>query len=160
MRHLGLLLYLLLTLLLSGCAPKEVNLATINPILMPVPEQKVAVYDAERDLILFYEFSLKNSVLVEQTWGKVLPFRVEVMDLWVTGLGHDLRRISGGHAEEIKPTLLYFAAQKGMQPLHVNQKDYMIDYEVARDIVRAIDHYEEKIRRYERDREFPFLLRR
>lgn len=145
---------------LSGCAPKEVNVATLNPVLNPMPNQTIAIYDPDQDLILFHEFSLKNGVLVEQTWGKVLPFRVEFMDLWVTGLGHDIRRLTDGNAEEIKDALMYNASLQGMQTLHVNQKDYIIDYTFAREMVTAIDHYEERIKRYQRDRDFPFLLRR
>ena len=160
MRTLLTTILLFATFLLSGCAPKEVNLATINPILKPMPDQIIAVYNTDQDTIIFHEFSLKNAILVEQTWGKVLPFRVEFMDLWVTGLGHDIRRLTNGNAENIKEALMYNASLQGMQTLHVNQKDYIIDYEFARDMVTAIDHYEEKIKRYERDREFPFLLRR
>ncbi|KFL35029.1 MULTISPECIES: hypothetical protein [unclassified Sulfurospirillum] len=159
MRTLITTLLLFATVMFSGCAPKEVNLATMNPALQPVPEQIVAVYDTDRDAILFYEFSLKNAVLVERTWGKVLPFRVEFMDLWVTGLGHDIRRLTNGNAETIKEALLYDAALQGMQTLHVNQKDYIIDYEFARDMQSAIDRYEEKMKRYERDREFPRILK-
>jgi hypothetical protein len=160
MRTLMMTLLLFATFMLSGCAPKEVNLATINPVFSPAPNQIIAVYEPDRDTIMFHEFSLKNSVLVEQTWGKVLPFRVEFMDLWVTGLGHDIRRLTNGNAEEIKNALMYNASLQGMQTLHVNQKDYIIDYEFARDMVTAINRYEEKIKRYERDREFPYLLRR
>lgn len=160
MRTLFSLLLIFLALMLSGCAPKEVNLATINPVFKPIPNQIIAVYNPDQDTIMFHEFSLKNAILVEQTWGKVLPFRVEFMDLWVTGLGHDLRRLTNGHAESINDALMYSATIEGMQTLHINQKDYIINYEFARDMVSAIDQYEEKIKRYERDREFPFLLRR
>ncbi len=160
MRTLMTTLLLLATFLLSGCAPKEVNLASINPILQPKPDQIIAVYNPDQDTIIFREFSLKDAVLVERTWGKVLPFRVEFMDLWVTGLGHDLRRLTNGNAETIKDALMYNAGLQGMQTLHVNQRDYIIDYEFARDMVTAIDRYDEKVKRYERDREFPFLLRR
>lgn len=160
MRTLITTLLLLVLFTLSGCAPKEVNLATINPVLQPMPNQTIAIYNPDQDTIMFHEFSLKNAVLVEQTWGKVLPFRVEFMDLWVTGLGHDLRRLTNGHAETIKDALMYDASLQGMQTLHINQRDYIIHYEFARDMVTAIDHYEEKIKRYQRDREFPYLLRR
>lgn len=160
MRHIFTLLLLSLTFILSGCAPKEVNLASLNPTLKPMPNQIVAVYNPDQDTIMFHEFSLKNAVLVEQTWGKVLPFRVEFMDLWITGLGHDLRRLTNGHAETIKEALMYDASLQGMQTLHVNQKDYIINYEFARDMVTAIERYEEKMKRYERNREFPYLLRR
>ena len=160
MRTLFTTLLLFLAVILSGCAPKEVNLATINPVFKPMPNQIIAVYNQDQDTIMFHEFSLKNAVLVERTWGKVLPFRVEFMDLWVTGLGHDIRRLTNGHAETIKEALMYDATLQGMQTLHVNQKDYIIGYEFARDMVTAIDRYDEKMKRYERDREFPFLLRR
>lgn len=158
MRTLMMTILLFATFMFSGCAPKVVDLATINPVLSPMPNQIIAVYDPDRDTIMFHEFSLKNSVLVEQTWGKVLPFRVEFMDLWVTGLGHDIRRLTNGNAETIKEALLYDAALQGMQTLHVNQKDYIIDYEFARDMQSAIDRYEEKMKRYERDREFPRIF--
>lgn len=160
MRTLIMTILLFATFMFSGCAPKVVDLATINPVLSPTPNQIIAVYNPDRDTIMFHEFSLKNAVLVEQTWGKVLPFRVEFMDMWVTGLGHDLRRLSNGNAETIKDALMYDAGLQGMKTLHVNQKDYIINYEFARDMVTAINRYEEKIKRYERDREFPYLLRR
>jgi len=160
MRTLMTIILLFTTFILSGCAPKEVNLATINPVFKPMPNQIIAVYNPDKDAIMFHEFSLKNAVLVEQTWGKVLPFRVEFMDIWVTGLGHDLRRLTNGNAETIKDALMYDAGLQGMQTLHVNQRDYIINYEFARDMVTAIDRYDEKIKRYERDREFPYMLRR
>jgi len=160
MRTLITALLLFATFMLSGCAPKEVNLATLNPTLKPMPNQTIAVYNPDQDTIMFHEFSLKNAVLVEQTWGKVLPFRVEFMDLWMTGLGHDLRRLTNGNAENIKDALMYNAGVQGMQTLHVNQRDYIIDYEFARDMVTSINNYEEKIKRYERNRDFPYLLRR
>jgi len=160
MRTLITTILLFATFILSGCAPKEVNLASLNPVFKPTPNQTIAVYDPDLDTIMFHQFSLKDAVLVEQTWGKVLPFRVEFMDLWVTGLGHDLRRLTNGNAENIRDALMYNASLQGMQTLHVNQKDYIIDYEFARDMVSAIEHYEEKVKRYERDREFPYLLRR
>ena len=160
MRQTMSIFLLFLILILSGCAPKEVNLATINPVFKPTPNQIIAVYNPDQDTIMFHEFSLKNAVLVERTWGKVLPFRVEFMDIWVTGLGHDLRRLTNGHAETIKDALMYNAGLQGMKTLHINQKDFIIDYEFARDMVTAIDHYEEKMKRYERDREFPLILRR
>ena len=156
----ALFLGLTVLFLFLGCAPKAVDMASLNPALHPSSEQIIAVYNQEQDTILFYEFTFKNNVLVERTWGKVIPFRVEFMDLWVTGLGHDIRRLTNLHAEEIRPALMYAAEQNGMQTLHVNQKDYIIDNEFARSLITAIDRYEEKIKRYERDRDFPFLLRR
>jgi len=47
---------------------------------------------------------------------------------------------------------------KTRKTLHVNQKDYIIDYEFARDMQSAIDRYEEKMKHYERDREFPRIF--
>ena len=150
--------FLLLTLFMFlGCAPKEVNLMTINPLIKPLPHQTIATYEPERDLILFYEFSLENTVLVERTWGKMLPFRVEFMDLWITGLGHDIKRITNNHAETINAALMYAAQKEGMRSLHVSQNDYIIDRDFAEKMVSAIDAYEEKMRRYEKDRRFPLL---
>ena len=150
--------FLLLTLFMFlGCAPKEVNLMTINPLIKPLPHQTIATYEPERDLILFYEFSLENTILVERTWGKMLPFRVEFMDLWVTGLGHDIKRITNNHAETIKDALMYAAQKEGMRSLHVSQNDYVIDKAFAHEMVDAIEAYEEKMRRYEKDKRFPLL---
>jgi len=152
------ILFVLLGLLfLTGCAPKEVNLMTINPLIKPLPHQTIATYEPERDLILFYEFSLENSVLVERTWGKMLPFRVEFMDLWVTGLGHDIKRLTNNHAETIKDALMWAAHKEGMNALHVSQKDYIIDRQFAHDMVDAIEAYEEKMKRYDKDRRFPLM---
>ena len=95
---------------------------------------------------------------MQQTWGKILPFRVEFMDLWVTGLGHDIKRLTANHAEEIRPALMYNAKIQGLKTLHVNQKDYLIETDFAEQMVDVIEQYEEKMKRYERDRKFPFLL--
>ena len=158
MRTLIMTILLFATFMFSGCAPKVVDLATINPVLSPTPNQIIAVYNPDRDTIMFHEFSLKNAVLVEQTWGKVLPFRVEFMDMWVTGLGHDLRRLSNGNAETIKDALMYDAGLQGMKTLHVNQKDYIIHEAFAKEMVDVIKAYEEKMERYNKDRVFPFPL--
>jgi hypothetical protein len=151
-------LMLLSFIFLTGCAPKAVELATLNPSLSPFAGKTIAVYDETMDAILFYEFSLKNKVLMERSWGKVLPFRVEFLDLWVTGLGHDIKRLTDGNAEEIRPALLSNAKKQGLKTLHVNQKDYLIEKVFAEEMVDAIERYEEKMKRYERDRKFPFLL--
>ncbi|NCD10979.1 MAG: hypothetical protein EOL93_00375 [Epsilonproteobacteria bacterium] len=152
------ILILLNLLFLMGCAPKIVNVATINPSITPLPHQTIAVYDESMDAILFYEFSQKDGLLMQQTWGKILPFRVEFMDLWVTGLGHDIQRLTHGNAEEIRPALMYNAKKQGLKTLHVNQKDYLLNQSFAEEMVDAIEEYEEKMKRYERDRRFPFLL--
>lgn len=141
-----------------GCAPKIVDMATINPSIKPLPNQTLAVYDESMDAILFYEFSQKDGLLMQQTWGKILPFRVEFMDLWVTGLGHDIKRLTSNHAEEIRPALMYNAKKRGLESLHVNQKDYLIETDFAKQMVDVIEQYEEKMKRYERDKKFPFLL--
>jgi len=151
---------ILLTFIFSGCAPKEVNLATINPVLNVLQQETISVYDSDRDMIIVYSFFLKDARLVESDWGKVLPFRVEFMDLWVTGLGHDLRRLTHNHAETIKDALMYAAADRGMIPLHVNQRDYIIDNKFATDMIDIINSYEEKMKRYERDRMYPLILLR
>ena len=145
--------------LFSGCAPKAVDITTINPLLKPSPKQTIAVYEPDNDLILFHEFALENNQLVERITGKVLPFRVEFMDLWVTGLGHDIRHLTKGHAESIPDALMYAAKEKGMITLHTTKKDYIIEESFARDLITAINQYEEKMRRYERNRDFPILMR-
>lgn len=152
--------FLIVLLFLTGCAPKKVDLATLNPTFLPNQEQRIAVYDVGQDSILFYEFSFENGILVERTWGKMLPFRVEPMDLWITGLGHDLRRLTNGHAETIKDALMYHAKLQGMQTLHVNQKDYIIDDAFAHEMRDIINAYEERMKRYDKEREFPFLLKK
>ncbi len=152
------ILMLLSLLFFMGCAPKIVDIATINPAIKPLPNQTLAVYDESMDAILFYEFSQKEGLLMQQTWGKILPFRVEFMDLWMTGLGHDIKRLTANHAEEIRPALMYNAQKMGLKTLHVNQKDYLIETDFAEQMVDVIEQYEEKMKRYERDRKFPFLL--
>lgn len=97
---------------------------------------------------------------MEKVWSKMLPFRVEFMDLWVTGLGHDLRRLTDGKAETIKDALMFGAQKEGMRSLHVNQNDYILDNQFAKDMVSAIKSYEDKMARYNNDRDFPFLLKR
>ncbi len=139
----------------SGCAPKEVNLASINPTINPIKEQRIATYDPDSDCISFYIFSEKDGKVYERTWGKMLPFRIDFMDLWSTGLGLDIKRITNGNADEPKSALMQNASLNGMKPLHNGQKDYIIDYEFARDVQTVLDDYEERMRRYEM-RRFPF----
>lgn len=145
-------------LLLSGCA-KEANLNLIQPQLA-IEGQEYSVYDIQNDRIVFYRFYLQEGRMMEKVWSKVLPFRVEFMDLWVTGLGHDLRRLTEGKAETIKDALMFGAQKQGMRSLHVNQNDYILDNQFAKDMVSAIKSYEDKIARYNNDRDFPFLLKR
>jgi len=149
---------LFLMFIFSGCAPKEVNLATINPTLNVLQQETISVYDSDKDMILIYSFFIKEARLVERDWGKMLPFRVEFMDLWVTGLGLDLRRLTHNHAETIKDALMYGAAEEGMRTLHVNQHDYILDNKFATDMIDVINAYEDKMKRYERDRNLPLLF--
>lgn len=150
--------FLTIFLLLSGCA-KEANLGLIQPQIT-IEGQHFSVYDTQNDRIVFYYFYTKEGKMMEETWAKTLPFRVEFMDLWVSGLGHDLRRLTGGKAENIKDALLFGASQQGMRSLHVNENDYILDKQFANDMVRIIRAYEEKMDRYNNDRDFPFLMRR
>lgn len=144
-------------LFLSGCA-KEANLSFIQPQIA-IEGQHFSVYDTQNDRIVFYYFYTKEGKMMEETWAKTLPFRVEFMDLWISGLGHDLRRLTGGKAENIKDALLFGASQQGMKSLHVNENDYILDKAFANDMVRIIRAYEEKMDRYNKDRDFPFLMR-
>jgi hypothetical protein len=150
--------FLLLTLFLFlGCAPKVVDIKHFNPSISFEKIDTIAVYESDNDRILFYDFTLQNDILREKSWGKVLPFRVDFMDLWVTGLGHDIKRLTNNHAETIKDALLWAAQKEGMKPLHVTQHDYIIDVTFAKEMVDAIESYEEKMRRYDKDRRFPLL---
>lgn len=158
MRVFFLVALLIISFFVSGCAPKAVDISTINPALTLQHATKVSVYDSDNDRILFYTFVLKDGTLMEESWGKLLPFRVEFMDMWVSGLGHDLRRLTNNNAETIKDALMYAAKKEGMKPLHVNQKDYIIHEAFAKDMVDVIKAYEEKMERYNKDREFPFPL--
>ncbi|DAB37193.1 MAG TPA: hypothetical protein CFH80_00860 [Sulfurospirillum cavolei] len=157
MRRLLLLCVTTLAFLLSGCASKEVNPASFNTSVNLLQAGEISVYDTKKDAILFYTYAQENGKLIESSSGKLLPFRVLFMDLWVTGLGHDLRRLTDNHAETIKDALMYAAEQKGMQPLHINQKEFIIDTKFAHDMVDAINAYEEKMKRYDRDRRVPPL---
>ena len=154
----NLLLLFTMLLLMSGCA-KEANLSLIQPQIA-VENQHFSVYDTQNDRIVFYYFYAKEGKMMEETWAKMLPFRVEFMDLWVTGLGHDLRRITNGKAETIKDALMFGASQQGMKSLHVNENDYILDKQFAEEMVSMIKAYEERMDRYNQDRDFPFLLRR
>ncbi len=155
-RNLSLLFVILL--FLSGCA-KEANLSFIQP-QMVIEGQHFSVYDTQNDRITFYYFYTKEGKMMEETWAKTLPFRVEFMDLWVSGLGHDLRRLTGGKAETIKDALMFGAQEQGMKSLHVNENDYILDKQFATEMVSIIRAYEEKMDRYNKDKDFPFLLRR
>lgn len=150
-------LFFLLVVFL-GCAPKVVDTQKLNPAFSPIQMPRISTYDTHNDRIMFYEFSMQNGVLMERSWGKTLPFRVEFMNLWVSGLGHDLRRLSDNHAETIKDTLMYHAQKEGMQRLYIHQEEYIIENAFAKEMVDVIESYEEKMKRYENDRRFPPLL--
>ena len=137
---------------LSGCA-QEANLSLIQPQII-IENQHLSVYDTQNDRIVFYHFYLKDGKMMEEVWAKTLPFRVEFMDLWITGLGHDLRRLTHDQAENIKDALMFGAHEKGMRSLHVNEKDYLLDNQFASDMVSVIRAYEERMKSYERDRMF------
>lgn len=147
-----------LAFILSGCAPKELTLASFNPAINPVKEGKISTYNPKRDTVMVYTYSQKEGKIIETIdAGKVLPFRIEFMDLWVTGLGHDLRRITNNHAETLKESLMYGAEQKGMQTLHVNEQDFILDNDFAQQILEAVRRYEDNMKRYERDRRIPLI---
>lgn len=150
---------LFISFLFLGCSPKAVDPQLFNPFFLPVKEPRsLAVYDTHNERIVFYDLTFQNEILFEKSWAKTLPFRVEFLDLWVSGLGHDIRRLTHNHAETIKDALMYAAKKEGMKPLHVNQSDYIIDENFAKEMVFAIKAYEERMERYNKDREFPFLL--
>ena len=157
-KYCKLSLIFVILLLLSGCA-REANLSFIQP-QMAIEGQHFSVYDTQNDRIVFYYFYTKEGKMMEETWAKILPFRVEFMDLWVSGLGHDLHRLTEGKAESIKDALLFGAQQQGMKSLHVNENDYILDNKFANEMVSIIKAYEERIDRYNNDRDFPFLMRR
>lgn len=159
-----ILKHLLLTVLIlffTGCT-KEANLTILNPQItynQSFEDKKISVYDSKNDLVTFYHFYTKEGKLMEDVWSYLLPFRVEFMDMWMTGLGHDLRRLTANNAETIKDALLYAAKEQGMVSLHVGMDDYIIENKFAEEIVDAIKMYEERMKRYERRRDFPLLLR-
>lgn len=150
--------FLTVLFFLSGCA-REANLSLIQPQIT-IENQHLSVYDTYNDRIVFYHFYVKDGKMMEETWAKTLPFRVEFMDLWITGLGHDLRRLTHNKAENIKDALMLGAQEMGMKSLHVNEKDYLLDNQFANEMVSVIRTYEERMERYERDRMFPLLLLR
>lgn len=152
------LITILITLLLTGCV-KEANLTRVNPQILPIENKHISTYDSKNDLITFYYFYTKEGKLVVEEWSKILPFRVEFMDLWITGLGHDLERLTHKNADTIEKALMYGAKQKGMVTLHVGTNDYILDNAFAQEIVDVINTYEEKMKRYDDDREFPFPKR-
>jgi hypothetical protein len=158
MRRLLFLSLLPLMLFFSGCAPKELTLASFNPAINPIKEGKISTYNPKRDTIMVYTYTQKAGKIIETIdVGKVLPFRIEFMDLWVSGLGHDLRRITHNHAETLKESLMYGAEQKGMQILHVGDQDFVIDNDFAQQILEAVRRYEDNMKHYERDRRIPLL---
>jgi len=148
---------LIACLCFMGCAPKVVDRASLEKHIDVEHQPSITVYDSKNDTIVFYTFFKKDGILMEKSWAKMLPFRVEFMDLWVTGLGHDLRRLTQNEAETIKDALMYAAKKEGLKPLHVNQNDYIIEGVFAQEMVDAIESYEEKMRRYEKDKRFPLV---
>ena len=160
MRYILLTILLVLAFGFSGCAPKMVDIKSINPTIQLQNHQTLSVYEPKNDTIVFYEFFLKEGVWMSHTWGKMLPFRIEFMDLWITGLGHDIKRLTDNNADNPRDALMYNARQKGLISLHVNEKDYLLDSDFANKMVDLINAYEEKMRRYEKEREFPLILRK
>lgn len=154
------ILLLIMAFLLSGCAPKVVDVKSLNPAFELQNHQMISVYETKNDTIVFHEFFLKEGVWMSQTWGKMLPFRIQFMDLWITGLGHDIKRLTDNNADNPRDALMYNARQKGFVSLHVNEEDYLLDSDFANEMVDLINAYEEKMRRYEKEREFPFILKK
>lgn len=158
MRRLFVLLFIPLIFLLSGCAPKELTRASFNPSIDPVKIGKISAYNPKKDTLMVYSYTMQEGKIIEHVEaGRVLPFRIEFMDLWVTGLGHDLRRITQNHAETLKESLMYGAEQKGMQTLHVSEQDLILDNDFAAQILDAVRNYDDKMKRYERERRIPLL---
>lgn len=160
MRFFKLTILLISIFLLNGCAPKQLDVASINPIFKLQDQQTISVYETKSETILFYHFFLENGVWMSRTWGKILPYHVNFTDLWITGMGHDLRRVTDNQAETLYDALIFGARQKGLISLHVNQEDYLLDVDFATKMVDIINAYEEKMRRYEKKREFPFLFQK
>lgn len=158
MKTFSLIVTIFIAFLLTGCV-KEANLALINPHFMPLEDKHISTYESKNDLITFYHFYTKEGKLVVEKWSKVLPHRVEYMNLWISGLGHDLERLTHKNASTIEKALMYGANQQGMQSLHVGQNDYILDNTFAKEMVDVITNYENKMKRYDEDREFPFSRR-
>ena len=72
----------------------------------------------------------------------------------------DIKRLTDNNADNPRDALMYHARQKGFVSLHVNQEDYLLDNDFANKMVDLINAYEEKMRRYEKEREFPLILRK
>lgn len=153
------LICILIVALLTGCAPKVANLTLVNPQMLPVENKHISTYDSKNDLITFYHFYTKEGKLVVEEWSKILPHRVEYMNLWITGLGHDLERLTHKNANTIENALMYGARQQGMRSLHLGQNDYILDNSFAQEMVDVITAYEEKMKRYEKDLDFPLPMK-
>ncbi len=160
MRLFNTFFLVIIALFISACAPKMVDIKSINPTIQLQNRQVLSVYETKNDTIVFHEFFLKEGVWMSHTWGKMLPFRIQFMDLWITGLGHDIKRLTNNNADNPRDALMYNARQKGLISLHVNQEDYLLDSDFANKMVDFINAYEEKMRRYEKEREFPFILKK
>lgn len=146
-------LLILFSFIFLGCAPKVIERSSLNASLDIRQTPSLAVYDTRSDRILFYTYTVSEGKLLESSWGKILPFRVEFMDMWVSGLGHDLRRLSNNHAETIHNALMYNAQKQGLISLHVSQNDYLLDTAFAHEMVDVITAYEERMKRYKNDRD-------
>ena len=154
MKYIRFLLPFVFGFMVLGCAPKVVDVASLNPSVPILQQPRISTYDPIQEYIMFYEFSLEKGVLVERSWWKKIPFRIDSMALWTTGLGLDLRRLSNNHAETIHGALMYNAQKNGMTRLFLPREEYIIDTAFAQEMVDAIEAYEEKMRRY--DRNWPF----
>ncbi|MDD2383519.1 MAG: hypothetical protein PHN18_04970 [Sulfurospirillaceae bacterium] len=146
--------------LLVGCGVKEANLAIIAPQVLPLEGKEISVYDTINDRITFYNYVNKDGKLLEKSWSTILPFRITFMEMWASGLGHDLRRLSHNQAETVKDTLMYGAREKGMISLHKDKNDYILDNTFAHDLSDAIKAFEEQMRRYERNDDLPYILKK
>ncbi|MDD3343353.1 MAG: hypothetical protein PHR87_07250 [Sulfurospirillaceae bacterium] len=146
--------------MLAGCAAKEANLSTITPQLLPLEGKEISVYDTKNDRITFYHYVTKEGKLLEQTWTKTLPFRITFMEMWASGLGHDLRRLTHNQAETLKDALMVGAREKGLVSLHVGKNDYILDNTFAHEMVDAIKTFEERMQRYNRDADLPYVLKK
>ncbi len=153
-------LALVCLLLFAGCSAKEANLAVIAPQVLPLEGKEISVYDTKNERITFYSYVTKEGKLLEKSYATILPFRITFMEMWASGLGHDLRRLTHNQAETVKEALMVGAREKGMIVLHKGKEDYILDNTFAHEMSDAIKTFEERMKRYNRDDDLPYVLRK
>ncbi|MDD3323951.1 MAG: hypothetical protein PHN38_02350 [Sulfurospirillaceae bacterium] len=155
---------LLCLFFITGCT-RVVSVQSINPKaigfeLPKTDEQKIqtvlvgksfVTYDTKDETITEHKYALKDGKLVVLEAVKIYPKDVEYMNKWVTGLGHELLRLSNQKADSIEGVLDDNAKKQGYIELHKGKKDFLIDKDFFEELKLIIDRYEETINRYNRN---------